>query len=75
MNLADAAEQILREHGGPLPVADITRRPLEQGLINPKSDDPVTYIRAAIRKDTRRREKQGQPARFSRTAPGLCSLV
>jgi hypothetical protein len=75
MNFADAAEQILRENGGPLPVADITRRALEQELINPKSDDPVTYVRAAIRKDNLRRERQGEPVRFSRTAPGVYGLV
>jgi hypothetical protein len=75
MNFADAAAQVLRENGGPLPVANITERALEQGLISPKSDDPVTYVRAAIRKDNRRRERQGQTARFSLTAPGVYGLV
>jgi hypothetical protein len=75
MNFAEAAAQVLRENGGPLPVADITERALEQGLISPKSDDPVTYVRAAIRKDNRRRESQGQTARFSLTAPGVYGLV
>jgi hypothetical protein len=75
MNFAEAAAQVLRENGGPLPVADITERALEQGLISPKSDDPVTYVRAAIRKDNRRRESRGQPARFSLTAPGIYGLV
>ncbi len=75
MNFADAAAQVLRENGGPLPVADITERALEQGLISPKSDAPVTYVRAAIRKDNLRRENRGQPARFSLTAPGVYGLV
>lgn len=75
MNFADAAEQVIRENGGPLPVADITRLALEQGLINPKSDDPVTYVRAAIRKDNRRREQHGERARFSQAAPGIYGLA
>ena len=75
MNFADAAAQVLREDGGPLPVADITQRALEQGLISPKSDDPVAYVRAAIRKDNRRRESKGEPVRFSATARGVYKLV
>jgi len=75
MNFADAAEQVLQENRGPLSVADITRRALEQGLINPKSDDPVTYVRAAIRKDNLRRKNRGMPARFRLTSPGVYGLV
>ena len=75
MNFADAAAQVLSENGGPLPIADITRRALEQGLISPKSDNPVTYVRAAIWKDNRRRENRGEPVRFSTTARGVYDLV
>jgi hypothetical protein len=75
MNFADAAAQVLRENGAPLPVADITRRALEQGLISPKGDNPVTYVRAAIRKDNRRRESRGEPVRFSTTTRGVYDLV
>jgi hypothetical protein len=75
MNFADAAEQVLKENGGPLPVADITQRALERGLINPRSDDPVTYVRAAMRKDNRRRDSHGEPARFRLTAPGVYGLA
>jgi HB1, ASXL, restriction endonuclease HTH domain len=74
MNFADAAEQVLRENGGPLSVADITQRALERGLINPKSDTPVTYVRAAIRKDNRRCDDRGEPARFRLAAPGIYDL-
>ena len=75
MNFADAAEQVLKENGGPLSVADITQRALERGLIHPKSDTPVTYVRAAIRKDNRRRDGRGEPARFRLTAPGVYGLL
>jgi HB1, ASXL, restriction endonuclease HTH domain len=71
MNFADAAEQVLRENGGSLSVADITKQALDQGLIKPRSDDPATYVRAAIRKDNRRREGRNEPARFRLTAPGV----
>jgi HB1, ASXL, restriction endonuclease HTH domain len=74
MNFADAAAQILKENGAPLPVVDITQRALQQGLINPKSDNPVTYVRAAIRKDNRRREGQNQPPRFRLVSPGIYNL-
>jgi hypothetical protein len=74
MNFADAAVQVLRESGGPLPIAEITRRALKQGLIIAKSDDPATYVRAAIRKDNRRRESRNEPARFRLVSPGVYSL-
>jgi hypothetical protein len=74
MNFADAAAQVLRENGAPLPIAEITQRALQHGLISPKSDDPVTYVRAAIRKDNLRHENRGQPARFRLVAPGVYSL-
>ena len=74
MNFADAAAQILKENGTPLPVAEITQRALRQGLINPKSDDPVTYVRAAIRKDNLRRENHNERPRFKLESPGVYSL-
>ncbi len=74
MYFADAAEHVLRENGGPLSVADITRRALDQGLINPRSDHSVTYVRAAIRKDSRRRESRNEPARFKQVSPGIYTL-
>ena len=74
MNFADAAENVLRANGGPLPVAEITQRALKQGLIKPKSDQPATYVRAAIRKDNRRRENRNEPARFRLVAPGVYGL-
>lgn len=75
MNFADAAEHVLRENGGPLPVAEITQRALKQRLINPKSDQAVTYVRAAIRKDNRRRESRNEPARFRLVSPGVYGLL
>jgi hypothetical protein len=75
MNFADAAEQVLKENGEPLSVAGITQRALERRLINPRSDNPVTYVRAAIRKDIRRRDRRGEPARFRLTAPGVYGLL
>jgi hypothetical protein len=74
MNFADAAEQVLKENGGPLAIADITQRALDRGLISPRSDRPVTYVRAAIRKDNRRREAREEPARFRLVSPGVYGL-
>lgn len=74
MNFADAAAQVLKENGAPLPVAEITQRALRQGLISPKSDEPVTFVRAAIRKDNRRRENRHEPLRFRLVSPGVYGL-
>lgn len=74
MNFADAAEQVLRDSEGPLSIADITQRALERGLITPRSNTPMVYVRAAIRKDNRRRESRGEPARFKRFASGIYGL-
>jgi hypothetical protein len=74
MNFADAVEQVLKANGAPLPVAEITRRAVDRGLISPRSDQPAAYVGAAIRKDNRHREQQGKPARFSRTSPGTYGL-
>jgi hypothetical protein len=65
MNLADAAERVLKESEVPLSIFEITERALHQGLITPKSDTPAVYVRAAIRKDNRKRESRGEPLRFT----------
>jgi hypothetical protein len=56
-------------------VADITAEALKRGLISPKSDRPASYVRAAIRKDNRRREQSGAKPRFARNADGSYSLT
>ena len=70
MNFADAAEKVLKENGAPLSASDITTRALRQGLIHPRSDDPAAFVRAAIRKDNKRREARGEAPRFRRTESG-----
>lgn len=74
MNFADAVEQVLKAERRPMSVADITKRALELRIIEPKSDDPTTYVRAAIRKDTRHREERGERPRFVRDSSGNFSL-
>lgn len=74
MNFADAAEQVLREEGKALPVKDITDRAISGGLISPKSQTPVVFVRAAIRKDNRRRKQQGESERFDLSTTGLVAL-
>ena len=75
MNLADAAEAILREHrGSPLHSKDIATEAIEKGLISPQSKTPWVYVAAAIRKDTRRRRQQGEKARFTSDGNGRYSL-
>lgn len=75
MNFADAAEKLLRENGKPLSVSDITKTAIDKGLISPKSDTPVTFVRAAIRKDNRRRVQRGEKQRFLIRTDGQVELT
>lgn len=75
MNLADAAEQVLRERPGQaLHSKEIAERALAGGLIAPRSETPWVYVAAAIRKDNRRRREQGESPRFTAAGEGRYSL-
>jgi hypothetical protein len=74
MNMADAAEQVLRRSGRDLSSREIASQALADGLITPRSDEPWVYVAAAIRKDNRRRQNQGQGARFSSAGTGRYKL-
>jgi HB1, ASXL, restriction endonuclease HTH domain len=74
MNLADAAEQVLHRSGQDLTSREISERAVADGLIAPRSDQPWVYIAAAIRKDNRRRQEQGQKARFTSVGLGRYKL-
>ena len=75
MNMADAAEQVLRRNGRDLSSREIVSQALADGLIAPRSDEPWTYITAAIRKDNRRRQDQGQAPRFAHAGTGRYKLA
>jgi hypothetical protein len=65
MTLADAAAQVLGKAGADaLTAQEIADRALQAGLIAPRSDRPGTYVAAAIRKDNRRRQQNGDAPRF-----------
>lgn len=71
MNLADAAEQVLRERPGQaLHSKEITEQALADGLIAPRSETPWVYVAAAIRKDNRRRQQRGETPRFTAAGEG-----
>ena len=74
MNMADAAEQILRSAGRELTSREIADQAATDGLIAPRSDKPWVYIAAAIRKDNRRRRQQGQAPRFASAGTGRYTL-
>jgi hypothetical protein len=74
MNMADAAEQVLRSSGRDLSSREIAGRAVADGLIAPRSDKPWVYITAAIRKDNRRRQEQGETARFASASTGRYKL-
>ena len=75
MTLADAAETVLKQAGGgPLHYKVITDKVIEQGLAEPKSDEPWLYVRAAIRKDNKSRTSRGLDQRFVPAGPGEFQL-
>lgn len=74
MNMADAAEQVLRSVGRDLTSREIADKAAVDGLIAPRSDKPWVYMAAAIRKDNRRRQQQGQALRFASAGTGRYKL-
>lgn len=76
VNLADAAEAVLKQSGGkPLTSREIADRAVAQGLAAPRSSTPWTYVAAAIRKDNRRRKERGEQLRFSSEGDGRFGLL
>lgn len=74
MNMADAAEQVLRQADRDLSSKEITDQAVADSLIAPRSDRPWDYMAAAIRKDNRRRQDQGEAVRFTSAGTGRYKL-
>jgi hypothetical protein len=74
MNMADAAEQVLRRSDRDLSSREIADQAAADGLIAPRSDKPWVYMAAAIRKDNRRRQHQGDTLRFASAGTGRYRL-
>jgi hypothetical protein len=74
MNMADAAEQVLRRSGKDLSSREIADQAVADGLIAPRSDKPWVYIAAAIRKDNRRRQSRNEAVRFASVGDGHYQL-
>ena len=74
MNMADAAEQVLRRSGRDLSSREIADQAAADRLIALRSDKPWVYMAAAIRKDNRRRQHQGEAARFASVGTGRYRL-
>jgi len=75
MTLADAAATVLEAaNDAPLDCHQIAERAIREGLIKPKSEEPWTYVRAAIRKDNKSREPRGLAPRFETVSPGKYRL-
>jgi HB1, ASXL, restriction endonuclease HTH domain len=76
MNLADAAEEVLRKHAGKaLHSKEIADQAIAAGLVSPRSESPGVYVAAAIRKDNRKRERQGESPRFEPIGEGRFRLL
>jgi restriction system protein len=74
MTFLDAAYKILIEAGQPLHYREITRRALEQGLIESKGQTPEATINAQLAVNTKRAEEGGPLSRFVRVGWGVFGL-
>ncbi len=77
MSFADATERILRESRSrePLHYEEITRRAIEQGLIQPEGKTPAVSLNAIIGTDIRRRQERSESQRFVRPERGLIGMA
>lgn len=77
MNLADAAEAILRKHGEgrPMHYRTIAGLAIDGGLITPKGLTPEASLNAAITTDIGRRTGSGEGKRFVAYGKGLYGLA
>jgi hypothetical protein len=75
MNLADAAEEVLKQADEvSLTSRDIAERAVALGLITPRSETPWKHLAGAIRADNVRREQRGEGARFISAGSGRFRL-
>lgn len=77
MNLADAAERILREQGEgrPMHYRTIAERAIDASLIAPRGLTPEASLNAAITTDIARRAASGEGERFLAYGRGLYGLA
>jgi len=71
MSARDAAEEVLRQAGTPLHVADLTKRILESGLWSADGKTPQATVAARISTDIK---KRGSASPFVRVAPNTFGL-
>lgn len=70
MKFADAAEAVLEAAGEPLHCKEITKRIIEQGLVQSKGKTPTNTLSTIFLKDI----KRGESSRFVRVRPNVFGL-
>jgi restriction endonuclease Mrr len=75
LSFADAAERLIRGAQKPLSYKELTKRALEDKLIETQSETPAITMHVALRSDMKRREQRGEPQRFIFLGDGQFSLV
>jgi restriction system protein len=77
MTFLDAAARVLESLpvGESLHYREITRRALDQSLIETQGLTPETSMSAQLTNDIKRRSHQGEPSRFEKTGRGLYALA
>lgn len=74
MTFLDAAHEILRQAEQPLHYREITRRALEQGLIESRGKTPEATMNAQLATNIKRAVEGGPPSRFVRVGRGVFGL-
>ena len=75
MSFLDAAYQVLEKAKEPLRYREITRRALEQGLIQTKGKTPEATLRGQLGASIRRELEGGPPSPFRRAGRGIFGLA
>jgi hypothetical protein len=75
MTFLDAADQILKEAGGPLHYREITRRALDRGLIESAGKTPDATMGAQLYMVVKQAAERGEPGSFRQTGRGHFATV
>lgn len=72
MTVLEAAESVLLQAAGPLPIAELTRRMLERRLWISHGKTPEATVQSRLSRDVK---SHGRASRFRRTAPATYGLA
>ncbi len=75
LSFTDAAEQVLRQHRGPLKYTEITKRAVDQKFLITESQNPSISMYVSLRSELKRRSARSEPQRFAFQGRGVFGLL